>query len=338
MDFSSVIPSGFRGCACITQNGTAVLEKASGLSDLANNIPNTMQTRFATASAGKAFVAVAVLNLIERGKLHFEDTLCTLLALDWHQIDPGVTVRQLLTHTSGVPDYFDESIMDEYEELWIDFPNYRIRKNSDLLPLFLTKPMLYSKGSKFQYNNTGYVLLAMILEQITNQEFDEVLNELVFAPAEMCCTGYYELDRLPAHCANNYIFDQDGRWRTNIFSVDAKGTGAGGAFTTVEDILNFWDSLKNYRLLSKAMTENMLRIHSGDDENEDGKYGYGVWMFPRTDGSYFPYFQGCDPGVSFVSLLDRKTDTTAVLVSNYGDNVWKIMRNIVQQLNGSESI
>ena len=66
MDFSSVIPSGFRGCACITQNGTAVLEKASGLSDLANNIPNTMQTRFATASAGKAFVAVAVLNLIER--------------------------------------------------------------------------------------------------------------------------------------------------------------------------------------------------------------------------------------------------------------------------------
>ena len=97
-------------------------------------------------------------------------------------------MRQLLTHTSGVPDYFDESIMDEYEELWIDFPNYRIRKNSDLLPLFLTKPMLYSKGSKFQYNNTGYVLLAMILEQITNQEFDEVLNELVFAPAEMCCT------------------------------------------------------------------------------------------------------------------------------------------------------
>lgn len=82
-------------------------------------------------------------------------------------------MKQLLNHTSGVPDYFDESVMEKYEELWIDYPNYKIRHNSDLLPLFINKPMMYSKGEKFQYNNTGYVLLATIfivlIQRITAQ-------------------------------------------------------------------------------------------------------------------------------------------------------------------------
>lgn len=102
-----------------------------------------MKTRFASASAGKVFVAVGILQLIEIGELHFEDTLGELLDIDLEKIDPMVMVEQLLTHTSGVPDYFDESIMEEYEELWTDFPNYRIRHNADLLPLFIHRKMMY---------------------------------------------------------------------------------------------------------------------------------------------------------------------------------------------------
>ena len=109
--------------------------------------------------------------MIEQGKLNFYDTIGNLLALDWHSIDKDVTIKQLLTHTSGVPDYFDENTMEEYEELWKDYPNYKIRHNSDLLPLFIHKPMMYPKGEKFQYNNTGYVLLAMIIEKMTGIYF-----------------------------------------------------------------------------------------------------------------------------------------------------------------------
>ena len=90
----------------------------------------SVTTRFATASAGKTFVAAGILQLIEAGRLHFEDTIGTLLEFDLHRIDPDVTVRQLLNHTSGIPDYFDESVMDEYEALWKDFPNYKIRSKS----------------------------------------------------------------------------------------------------------------------------------------------------------------------------------------------------------------
>ena len=128
-----------------------------------------------------------------------------MLDIDLNYIDGDVTVEQLLNHTSGVPDYFDETVMDEYEELWTNYPNYKIRCSSDLLPLFIDKPMMYPKGEKFQYNNTGYVLLAMIIEKVTGLLFDQYLKVNVFDVCDMESTGYYELDRLPAKCANNYI-------------------------------------------------------------------------------------------------------------------------------------
>ena len=132
-----------RGNAYIIQNETVLLNYSGGFADLANEIPNTMDTRFASASMGKTFVAVGILQLIEAGRLHFEDTLGDILDIDLKRIDPDVTVKQLLTHTSGVPDYFDESVMNDYEALWKDYPNYRIRHNKDMLPLFIDKPMMY---------------------------------------------------------------------------------------------------------------------------------------------------------------------------------------------------
>lgn len=330
MKIDNLIDRDFRGSVYIVQNNTVICNRQSGFADLPNRIPNTADTRFASASAGKVFVAVAILQLIESGKLSFESTLGEILDTDLHAIDPKVTVRQLLTHTSGVPDYFDESVMEEYEELWTDYPNYRIRHNSDLLPLFIDKPMMYPRGERFQYNNSGYVLLAMIIETLTGAAFDRYLQTHIFDVCGMTSTGYYELDRLPAGCADNYIYCNDTQdYRTNIFSVDAKGTGAGGAFITVTDIVSFWQALINYRLLPEKLTKEMLKKQSGNGADpEEGYYGYGVWI--RQEGSFkdIPYFQGCDPGVSFLSEYNPENHMISVLVSNYGDNVWKEMRKI----------
>lgn len=329
-----IIDKKFRGIIYIVQKGKVLHEWVSGFADLPNEIPNTIETKFASASAGKAFVAVGILQLIEQGKLAFEDTLGTLLDLEWNVIDKDVTVRQLLNHTSGVPDYFDENSMDEYEELWIDFPNYKIRKNGDLLPLFIHKPMMYPKGEKFQYNNTGYVLLAMILEKVTGQPFDEYLKKNLFEVCGMASTGYYALDKLPAKCANHYIYCADADdYRTNIFSVDAKGTGAGGAFVTAKDIVRFWTHLLEGRLVAKPLVAEMLRKQSGDGADaEEGYYGYGMWIIDNPNGKDFAYFQGCDPGVSFLSEYNPNNGMISVLASNYGDNVWKAMRNIRETL------
>ena len=113
----------FRGVAYIVRNDEVICDYCGGFADLANEIPNTIDTRFASASMGKTFVAVGILQLIENGKLKISDTLGGVFEDELKGIDPNVTIEQLLTHTSGVPDYFDESVMDDYEALWAEYPN-----------------------------------------------------------------------------------------------------------------------------------------------------------------------------------------------------------------------
>ena len=329
MEYDRLIDPSFRGCVLITQNEKPLFEHVSGYADLANERPNTLDTRFPTASAGKVFVATAILKLMEQGRLRLTDTLADIFPFGLHAIDLAVTIEQLLTHTSGIPDYFDESVMDDYSELWKDTPNYKIRSSKDLLPLFWDKPMLCMPGERFQYNNAGYVLLGLVIEALTNMPFDAFLSGAVLHPANMQDTGYYELDRLPKKCANAYIFDEaKNEFYTNIYSVDVKGTGAGGAYTTVTDIGRFWNALFDGTLLKQNTVQRMLQPYSKDDSC---KYGYGVWLRKRGD-AYIPYMQGCDPGVSFLSSYEPSTGLCITLVSNFGDNVWKLNRSILEQL------
>ena len=330
MDMKEIVDNDFRGIVYVVQDDKVLCENVTGYADLPNKVPNTLETRFASASAGKVFVAVGILQLIEQGKIQFDDTLGQLLDIELNEIDRDVKVRQLLTHTSGVPDYFDETTMSEYEDLWVDYPNYKIRHNHDLLPLFINRPMMYPKGEMFQYNNSGYVLLAMIIEKVTGMYFDRYLQMNIFDVCGMKSTGYYELDKLPSKCANHYIYCADTNdFRTNIYSVDVKGTGAGGAFITVKDIVAFWTNLTEGKLISKELVAEMIRKQSGDGvDAEEGYYGYGVWIIDNPKGRDIPYFQGCDPGVSFISEYNPNNGIISVLVSNYGDNVWKEMRKI----------
>lgn len=149
MNIETLINADFRGCIQVVRHGETILEKAYGFADLANRVPNEPDTKFATASAGKVFVAAGILQLIEQGRLNFSGRIGNLLDFDLRAIDRNITVEELLTHTSGIPDYFDESIMEEYEDLWRDYPNYKIRSNRDLLPLFLDKPMMYPAEAVF---------------------------------------------------------------------------------------------------------------------------------------------------------------------------------------------
>ena len=317
----------FRGNAYIIKDGDVLLNYSGGFADLANEIPNTIDTRFASASMSKTFVAVGILQLIEAGKLGLEDTIGSILDFDLKQIDPNVTVRQLLNHTSGVPDYFDESV-------WTDYPNYRIRHNRDMLPLFIDKPMMYGRGERFQYNNSGYVLLAMIIEKITGMDFDVYLKQNVFDRCGMSNTGYYSFDKLPAKCANSYIYCPDtDDYRTNIYSVGAKGTGDGGAFVTAEDIVKFWNGLTGHKLLSGDMVSQMFSKQSGDGKDpEEGYYGFGVWIIDNPNGQDYVYMQGCDAGVSAISEYNPNNGMITVMLSNYGDNVWARMRMIREEM------
>jgi len=322
MTIASFIDSSFSGVISVIHRKQAVYQSAFGYADKANHLLNQVNTKFGTASAGKAFVATAILSLIEQDRLQFSSTLGELLNFDLKKIDPNINVKDLLTHTSGIPDYFDESIMSSYEDLWINIPNYRMRTSADLIPLFIDKDMMYPRGERFHYNNTGYVVLGLLIEAVTGQAFDATIDTTIFKRCGMSDTGYYELDRLPANCANAYIYDANQTtYRTNIYAIDAKGSGAGGAFTTASDVEKFWWALFSGQLLKPKTVRDMCSA-----QVESGHYGYGLWLLDNK----IPSFQGSDPGVDFITSYDLEKDVMITILCNVSYDVETLHHRISQ--------
>lgn len=329
MKIENVAPETFSGVIGLYQGEQLLVEESFGYRDLPNQISNNTETLFGTASAGKAFVAVGIMTLVEAGKIQLSSTLGELIDDELGEVDRQITIYELLTHTSTIQDYFDETEMDDYDELWQDFPNYRIRRNRDLYPLFIHKPVDLDRRGQFQYNNSGYVMLAAVIEAVTKVPFDEYLQVVVFEPAGMSRTGYYELDRLPANVASAYCLDEaSGSYYTNIYSVDVKGTGAGGCFTTVGDVRRFWHALFNNRLVTATSRTQMLTQQATNGEET---YGLGFWL-TELEGRWVPYFEGMDPGICFFSLYDTISEVNVTAISNRTDNVWQIGMDFFKQV------
>lgn len=287
-----------------------VWSAAKGFADRANKRPNSMDTRFGIASGCKIFTAVAVLQLVEEGKLQLEDRLSQLLPDVFPAFD--VTIHQLLTHTSGLPDYFDEEVMDDFEELWIKHPMYRMQTGMDFVPLFAEQPMMFEPGARFHYNNAGFIALGLVVEKLTGHPVTDTIEERVFALAGMERSGYFRLDQLPAETANGYIEEETG-WRTNQYALPIKGGADGGAFVTAADMTLFWEKLMAYELLGEKMTRALLTPYA---EGEDGKYGYGIWIEEQGDKVVKYHVMGYDPGVSFHSGFYPASGTVLTVASN----------------------
>ena len=275
-------------------------------------------------------MAVGLLKLVEQGVLSLEQKLSQWLDMP-ETLSDEITIRHLLTHTSGLPDYFDEAVMNNYAELWQDFPNYNIRHSRDLLPLFMHKPMQASPGERFHYNNAGFVLLGLVVEAATGLDFDMYLKEQIFTTCNLSRTGYYELDCLPEGCATAYFYDTERQTlRSNIFCVDVKGTGAGGAFTTIGDLTNLWKALLQGHLLNKRLTADLLTPQIRCHLNT--YYSYGLWLKNTEEWGLQAYIQGQDPGVSCLSGYNLTTDLEITLLSNQGQDVWSIEKAIRHSL------
>jgi CubicO group peptidase (beta-lactamase class C family) len=296
------IQTSFSGVILLAHNGQPVIEKACGLANRADSIPNTMKTRFAMASGCKLFTALAICRLVEKGQLTFQTFLKDCLDISFPHIHPEITIHHLLTHSSGIPDYWDEE-NQEYEELWYERPMYRIVTPADFLPLFREKKMRFSPGEKFLYTDAGFILLGLVVEQISGMRFIEYIQENIFTLCRMEQSGYFETDRLPSKTAYGYVENKDDHsWKTNIFSIPIVGGPDGGAYTTALDMLKFWSSLFDHKLLSPKITDILLtpRIKA-ESEGEDIYYGYGIWIVQNNGHVEAYYVTGWDPGVNMIS-------------------------------------
>ncbi len=311
----------FSGVILVHAKDETVFAKGYGFAHRADRIPNDIHTRFDIASGGKLFTGIAVCQLVEQGLITFDTLLKDCLALPFPRFDPGITVRHLLTHSSGIPDYFDEDkpdiVIAEYAALWNERPMYTMRSGKDYLPLFQDKEAKFAPGERFGYNNAGFILLGMIVEQQAGMPFGEYMAKHVFAPAGMVDSGYFALDRLPERTAYGYIEDDDGDWHTYIYSIPVVGQGDGGTFVTAPDMAKFWSALFARRLLSPAMTETYLHPHiAAESEGPDRYYGYGIWMVKEGDTVTEYFAVGGDPGATFLSVYHVPHDLHITIIGN----------------------
>ncbi|WP_202081192.1 serine hydrolase [Caldalkalibacillus salinus] len=321
----------FSGSVLVEEGNEVLTEVSYGYANRSERIENSTITRYGIASGCKLFTSIAICQLVEEGKLSFETKLEDSLNFSFPNFDKDITIHHLLTHTSGIPDYFDEETMDDFEQLWIKNPMYRIRTLEDLLPLFQNQPMKFKAGERFHYNNAGYILLGLIVEQASQLTFTDYIEENIFKKASMVNSGYFEFDSLPNSTALGYIDFPNGTWKTNIYSLPVKGGSDGGAFVTVNDMANLWDSLVNNRLLSEEYTRMLLTPYIRTHD-KNSFYGYGVWIEKNEDEIFKYYIMGYDPGVSFHSAFYPKTSIKTVICSNKSKGVHQIMKEIEEEI------
>lgn len=220
--------------------------------------------------------------------------------------------------------------MEDYSELWHNTPMYRMTSPKEFMPLFNGQKMKFTPGDRFHYNNAGFIVLGLVVEQLSGMSFAEYIEKNIFLPCGMNHSGYFSLDRLPKGVAYGYIENEDGTWKTNIYSIPITGGPDGGAFITAPDMLKFWKSLFEYRLLSKELTELRLTDHIAAENDE--YYGYGIWINKRDNAVFKYHVMGSDPGVSFRSSYYPKLDLQVVVIANKGYVSFAINKEIEKRI------
>ncbi len=309
---------------------------ALGLADRAAGLPNHPRTRFDTASTTKMLTGLTIARLVDRGLLDYEDRLTDLVGeeLRPRDLDPRVSLGHLLTHTSGVADYFDELGDESFESLWEEVPATRIRGLCDLLPLMRDRPRLAEPGAVVRYNDGAYVLLGIGIEEVTGRPCPDVVADEVFGPLAMTSSGFWALDAIVPDLAVGYLPPDPARgldWRSNVYAIPAMGGSDGGAQCTAADLVRALDGLlgrgdPGAGFLTPATRARVL-ARVVEDPAEEVAWGYGVKLVGEGPSRRVGH-PGDDPGFCSRVWAYPATGERVVALSNVTDGAREAMRRI----------
>lgn len=293
----------------LASGGEVVVSRAYGLANVELGVPVTDSTVFEIGSISKQFVAAAVLMLVQEGALGLDDPVQQHLPeipSEWY----GTTVRQLLTHTSGIPDYEEIGTYDTYQ--------FRMTPEA-IVQIAHSRPMDFAPGTGFTYSNTGYVLLSRIVERIEGHPLGDVLESRIFAPLGMTQTRMATPEAIIRNRASGYWVNRNGelinRWATEPSST----LGAGGLLSSARDLALWDEALDGETLLSTASKTEMwtpVRLPDGALPHWSlggsvARYGFG-WMLDRLGGLRAQYHSGQVAG--FVAYFARFPDEDAAVI------------------------
>ena len=284
----------------VIRDGRTVLARAYGLADLEARTGSSPRTNYRLASVTKQFTGAAILLLAEDGALSLDDRVRRWLPTLPAPLD-AVTIRHLLTHTSGVIDY---------EDLMSPATSVPLR-DADVLALLERESRTYfAAGSGYRYSNSGYALLALVVERASGRSFAAFLHERIFAPLGMDATLAFEAGTSNvADRAYGYSFE-DGRWRRADQSMTSSVLGDGGVYSSIEDLARWDAALDDERLLRRASLEAAFAPATPTDDPAVA-YGYG-W---RITGDML-WHSGETIGFRNVIVRWPRERTTVVVLTN----------------------
>lgn len=294
------------------------LVRAYGLANRSTGTAVTADTRFGMASGSKAMTAIVIASLVSEGALTFDTRARELLGSDLPLIDDGVTVLQLLTHTSGIGDYLDEEAWEPTDYV-LSRSAHTYLTPSDFLADLEGHPQVTPPGERCVYCNGGYAVLAVIAERASGQDYYGLVRTRVLGPAGMTDSGFFRSDRLPERTALGYLGTDDDAL-INVFHLPVMATGDGGMYTTAADTHRFWSAFLGGQVIDVAMVEEMLRRHATDSEGD--AIGLGFELRPADGGGWDPDLDGYDAGVSFASRHTRHDGVSRTMLSNTSVGAW----------------
>ena len=299
----------FSGAVLIAKDGLPILKKTYGYANRSFDIPNQTDTKFNLGSMNKMFTGVAILQLVEKNKLALDGKIIDYIPnYPNEDVANKVTIHQLLTHTSGLGNYWTDEFMKTSKDLY--------REVKDYLPLFVNDPLLFEPGSKFSYSNSGFVMLGYIIEKVTGQSYFDYVRDNIYKPAGMNNTDAYENDYVVPNLAVGYtkMTARPGEIKNNLFLHVIKGNPAGGGYSTVEDLLSFGNALMDCKLLSKLHTD--LAISGKVKTDPHIMYCYG-FRDRVENGHHIVGHTGGFPGINGYLGIFTDLGYTVAVLSNF---------------------
>jgi len=294
----SVKIDNFTGAVFIARDGQPVFSKAYGMANYELDVPNKPETVFRIGSITKQFTAMAIMMLQERGKLSVNDSICKHLK-DCPESWKPVTIRNLLTHTSGIVNY---GALPEFRT-----PGILYDSEDSVIALFKNKPLVFTPGEKFTYSNSGYLLLGKIIEQVSGKDYDEFLQENIFAPLGMKNTDEDGSARIVKNRASGY--QRQGNVIRNP-PYAWVGWSAGSMFSTTEDLLLWEQALYTEKLIKRKSIDEMFTPFK--DFLPGTSYAYG-WIIGKQFDRQMMTHSG--HGFGFAAYIIRfPTDKVTVIV------------------------
>lgn len=291
----------FNGYVLVARDGKTIFGKGYGMANFEEDVPNTPQTKFRLASITKGFTAMAVIILQEKGKLNLQDSICKYLN-GCPDVWKPVTVRHLLNHTSGIPDY--AAAPDFMRTISLHLTN------DELIANFKNKPLQFAPGDNFAYSNSNYILLGQIIEKVSGRSFAVFVRENIFEPLNMRNSGYDDNSALLKHRAIGYIKEPDGIVNARYMDM-TNAYAAGGLYSTTEDLLLWNQALDAGKLVSKKSSEEIFT---------PGKGGVGYGWFINRDSNRLVIFQGGLNSGFAASLFRYPEERACVILLNNFEN------------------